>query len=276
VDPIHPPAVVRQQADLNTFISQAQAEFQAGMACWTKGPEHFRRLGEALLKIKELVGHGNWLPTLRDHFPFSERQARRYIELANRPFSADLAEAWRIINGNKSGDDDDDDEEQVAEHDPEVSSPDRPAADNADPNEQDEDQEPEGPSEAPAPAAGDGGETGGPTGSTPESGPVIPERLKPYFEDAPLFDQAARRAVPLANLLAQIEQSPAFLKAVEGKKYTLHSTRVRAAGQVMAALKPVRPCPACGGAEEPSLENDRCEACEGKGYQTADDIEAAK
>jgi hypothetical protein len=191
------------------------------------------------------------------------------MALANRPKTADLGDAWRIINGTTSGDDDD--EAPEAEHGPVVCSPDRPPADTADPSGHDEDGEPDRPADDRAPPVREA------DGVTVDAdGKPVPERLQPYFADAPLFDQAARRAGPLANLLAEIEQSPAFRKAVEGTKHTLHSTRVRAAGQVISALKPVHPCPACGGAEEPSPENDRCEACAGKGYQTADEVEAGQ
>jgi hypothetical protein len=38
--------------------------------------------GKLLLEAKELVGHGNWLPWLRDHCKLSGRTARRYMRLA--------------------------------------------------------------------------------------------------------------------------------------------------------------------------------------------------
>src|SRR5262249_23056752 len=52
-----------------------------------------------LLLAKVQVGHGKWLAWLRDNCTFSERQARRYIQVAcrwaeleaNRPRVADLS-----------------------------------------------------------------------------------------------------------------------------------------------------------------------------------------
>ena len=101
----------------------------------------------------------------------------------------------------------------------------------------------------------------------------IPDRLKPFFENAALFDQAANRANRAASVFEQIEQTPAYKTAVEGKTHRETSTTLRAVARAVAAMKPARPCPECGGEHEPSQDSDPCHACEGKGYQTVEEAE---
>lgn len=100
----------------------------------------------------------------------------------------------------------------------------------------------------------------------------IPERLKQYFDSVPLFREVARLAVRLANRFEEIEKTPAYLRAVHGKKHKVHSSHIRAAGRAIEALMPKRPCPECGGEYEPSLENDPCKLCYDRGYQTAEEV----
>ncbi len=103
--------------------------------------------------------------------------------------------------------------------------------------------------------------------------PIIPERLKQYFVDVEKFEQVARLAERLANLLQEIEQTPAYGKAVEGKGHKRFSTYVRTAAQAIGAMTPKRPCPHCGDGEHPpSLDSEPCMACGDKGYQTAEDL----
>jgi Protein of unknown function (DUF3102) len=40
------------------------------------------KAGEALIEAKKAVGHGNWLPWLREHCEISERTAQTYMRLA--------------------------------------------------------------------------------------------------------------------------------------------------------------------------------------------------
>jgi hypothetical protein len=102
--------------------------------------------------------------------------------------------------------------------------------------------------------------------------PGIPDRLKRYFANVDLLQQAARLAERLANIFQEIEQTPAYLKAVEGKKHKQYSTYIRTAGRTIASLTPKRPCPDCGGEFEPSQDNDPCKTCFGRGYQTAEEV----
>jgi hypothetical protein len=50
----------------------------------SKGCAHAMDAGEALIEIKGLVGHGKWLDYVEDQCGISDRQARRYMELARQ------------------------------------------------------------------------------------------------------------------------------------------------------------------------------------------------
>lgn len=105
----------------------------------------------------------------------------------------------------------------------------------------------------------------------------IPERLRPYFDSVPLFQQAAQLITRLANALEEIERTPAYIKASEKeKKRREYSTYIRSVGRAIEAMTPARPCPECGGIYEPNMENDPCKTCLDKGYQTAEEIEEVK
>lgn len=45
--------------------------------------------GHKLLEAKELVGHGNWLPWLKEHCQLTERTAQRYMRLAGSGLKSD-------------------------------------------------------------------------------------------------------------------------------------------------------------------------------------------
>jgi hypothetical protein len=106
-----------------------------------------------------------------------------------------------------------------------------------------------------------------------DSEPEVPKRLQPIFASVPRFKRAARIAVHLADLFEEIEQTPAYRKAVEGKKHALFSTYIRSAGKAIEAMTPERPCPECGGVYEPSLDNDPCKTCLDRGYQTTEEVD---
>jgi hypothetical protein len=267
-DVIGPPAIVRQQADLRLLANQINAAHEAGEQSARRRLEHFRAAGEALLKAKEAVGHGRFLAWLQENVRVKKSRAYQYMRFAKVPVTGNFEDqeaAWRKCSGNDTG------------QDPTPAPPEPPSDAVA------ADAEVAGGGKAGTQdcasetvAGADDPTASGDTAAEAPCDPGTPDRLRPIFEAVPKFEKAVRLAVPLANLLAEIEQTQAYRRAVGGTKHTLHSTRVRAAGQIIAALKPVRPCPACGGAEEPSPDNDRCEACAGKGYQTADEFEAAQ
>jgi hypothetical protein len=260
---LFPPAITRPDVDLKALAAQINADHHAGTEASRRGLAHFRAAGEALLKAKEAVGHGQFLSWLKENVTVKKSRAYQYMHFAKFPVTGNLEDqeaAWRSCSGNG----------------PEPDTPPGPHDQPAD------EVTPDVTVEALSGPCPQGGESETPAGAAPQDtasevacDPGIPDRLQPIFEAAPLFAEAARRAGPLADLMAQVEQTPAFQKAVEGKMHTLHSTRVRDAGEIMAALRPARPCPACGGASEPSLDNDTCATCGSKGYLTAEEVKAA-
>jgi ParB family chromosome partitioning protein len=103
------PAIVqtgKAEASLAELARQINAHHEAGERCRREGPQHYRACGEALLKAKKLVGHGRWMKWLEKNVRCSYRQAERYMRLAkfdvtsNLTEEENLAEGWRIINGN--------------------------------------------------------------------------------------------------------------------------------------------------------------------------------
>jgi site-specific DNA-methyltransferase (adenine-specific) len=97
---INPPAIVRPAEGLASLAAVANEQHEAGEGATRRGLEHFRAAGEALLRAKGQLGHGNWLAWVEKHLRFTERQARRYMTLAKSDVTSDLEEQWRIISGN--------------------------------------------------------------------------------------------------------------------------------------------------------------------------------
>lgn len=48
-------------------------------------------IGRKLVELKEIVGHGNWLPWCKENLGYSDRQARRYIEISENYGSGNSA-----------------------------------------------------------------------------------------------------------------------------------------------------------------------------------------
>jgi hypothetical protein len=259
MDPIHPPAVVRAAADLRILAAEINAAHKSGEESTRRGLAHFRVAGEALLKAKEAVGHGGFKAWVEKHVHCSYRTAACYMRVAREwakcAAAAHLRDALRMLTEDAAASDD----EPPASSEPDASAQGTPDG-TAGEHEQD-------------PGAG-GGQDGAAQAEPP--GPPIPDRIKPYFESASLHDQVARKAVEFGNLLRQYEEAPSYKKAVENKKHTQYSNAAFAAGRAAKLYKPVQPCPQGCGAVEPSLDRDPCPACQGKGYQTADDIDNAE
>jgi hypothetical protein len=96
-------------------IQAAMAEFETHMQ---RGAELALKLGKLCIQAKEAVGHGQWGNFVRLHLGKSERQVRRWMQLANRPFTSDLDEQWRIISGNYDGDADSDQSSNETDSEP--------------------------------------------------------------------------------------------------------------------------------------------------------------
>jgi hypothetical protein len=81
-DLMNPVVIVRPAEDLAALAMQINREHAAGEEAARRGLEHFRKAGEALLKVKAGCGHGKWLPWLKANVPFSQQTASAYMRLA--------------------------------------------------------------------------------------------------------------------------------------------------------------------------------------------------
>jgi phage N-6-adenine-methyltransferase len=93
-------AEVREAESLAELAVRINSAHEAGEHSCQKGIEYFRAAGEALLKAKSKCGHGRWLGWLETNIKCTERQARRYMALAQTDVTSDLEGAWRVILGN--------------------------------------------------------------------------------------------------------------------------------------------------------------------------------
>ena len=78
-------------AEINAAIKGLKAAAETAFG-------HAIVVGERLIEVKDLAGHGNWLPWLNEHCHLSDRQAQKYMRLARAkealaakaPLTADL------------------------------------------------------------------------------------------------------------------------------------------------------------------------------------------
>src|SRR5262245_56131376 len=64
--------------------SEINREHQLARAAFQRGLEHARRCGELLIREKDRLDHGQFLPWLREHCEFSERMASGYMRIARK------------------------------------------------------------------------------------------------------------------------------------------------------------------------------------------------
>jgi hypothetical protein len=81
-DVIHPAAIVRAAADLRILASEINAAHAACEDKHRRGLEDARVAGEALIKAKSCLPHGQWLSWLADHVECSRIMAWRYMRVA--------------------------------------------------------------------------------------------------------------------------------------------------------------------------------------------------
>jgi hypothetical protein len=93
--------IERPAVDLAELARRINAEHEAGEGAARKGLEHFRAAGEALLKAKRAVGHGNWGDWLKKNIRCDHSQACRYMKVArewsNIGAAPNLASALRAL-----------------------------------------------------------------------------------------------------------------------------------------------------------------------------------
>lgn len=75
------------------FISAIRSEHEAALAAASTACEHARRAGGLLLKAKEQLPHGAWLPWLEANFTFSARTAQVYMR---------VSEGWKTISNTQT------------------------------------------------------------------------------------------------------------------------------------------------------------------------------
>jgi hypothetical protein len=74
---------LEHRADLDREIDRGiNEEWRAFERDFRSAAEHAIRCGELLEEKKRSLGHGEWLPWLRDNFEGSERHAQRFMKLA--------------------------------------------------------------------------------------------------------------------------------------------------------------------------------------------------
>jgi hypothetical protein len=79
-------------AALLRLAAKANAEARAAEEHHKQSKEHARRCGEALMRAKALVPHGEWGQWLRANFERAARTARLYMQMAQMP-----AEEWQRV-----------------------------------------------------------------------------------------------------------------------------------------------------------------------------------
>ncbi len=102
---LFPAAEVRQADDLDMLAQQINAAHAAGEAAVSKGLEHYRAAGEALLRAKTQCGHGKWLTWLKENVRFSQDTATRYMRFAEIPYRAEFEkDAWASTRRSNASD----------------------------------------------------------------------------------------------------------------------------------------------------------------------------
>lgn len=89
-----PPAqIITHSAQLDNLAYEALTAHEAGDKAQNSAMDCYRQAGEALLKAKALVPHGEWSGWLARHVPFVQATARRYMRIAHE---------WQQVKGMKS------------------------------------------------------------------------------------------------------------------------------------------------------------------------------
>jgi len=234
--------VAQEQVDLKAMARQIEAAHKAGEASETSALAEFRKAGELLVTAKEKLGHGMFGAWCKANLSVSDRQARRYMELAKTDVStSEMADEWQRIQGNAK---DDEEGPEMPPEQPTYKVAPRP--------------------EKPAPKR---------QAANPEPHHVVkvPDRIKPAFEQVDAIRSCIARIDQLIGPLERVEGGPAWKLAHKGMRATVYTTHLKACRDRLAAIEPLKPCPRGCGAVEPSMENDECPVCKDKGYITHED-----
>jgi hypothetical protein len=96
-----PPAIVHENIDLKAVAAEVNGLVVEARDLGMRSAQTYARIGARLLKVKEKLGHGNWLPWLAENIRFSSRQAQKYMALAAiTTIDGDevIEERWHIIS----------------------------------------------------------------------------------------------------------------------------------------------------------------------------------
>ena len=87
------------RADWAVLAQAIDQEHQAYIGAARSAIEHAIRCGELLLEAKAQVGHGGWLPWIEANLSFGDRQARKYMRLAEHADQIGIENADLTIDG---------------------------------------------------------------------------------------------------------------------------------------------------------------------------------
>ena len=68
---------------LPILIGEIEHEHQAAIGSARSAIEHAVRCGQLLIEAKASIGHGGWLPWVKANLTFGDRQAQKYMRLAD-------------------------------------------------------------------------------------------------------------------------------------------------------------------------------------------------
>jgi hypothetical protein len=78
---------------------QIKAEHRAAVDAAHNAIERASACGRLLIQAKARVGHGQWLACVADHLSFGDRQARKYMQLAQHRDQIGLENADLTLDG---------------------------------------------------------------------------------------------------------------------------------------------------------------------------------
>lgn len=99
--PQSPAAIVAQAADERIMASAIIADLRDAHDSQRRSVDKFRAAGLKLLDAKRTLPHGRWTPFV-ERLNISERQAQRYMKLAQTDPASDLVAEWSRICGHQT------------------------------------------------------------------------------------------------------------------------------------------------------------------------------
>ncbi len=110
-------------------------------------------------------------------------------------------------------------------------------------------------------------------------GKKVPDRLKKFFLESPLFGSAIAACHRAKEALRAVEASEAYQLAETftadnpGGDRRIYSTACLTAVRKLEAMRPALVCVECTGQYEPSPDSELCPSCQGRGYLMGEDLD---